>query len=282
MIAIGWEDGTMGRLDGRSCLIVGGTGGIGLATVRRFVEEGARVVAAGHPDQAGALAESGLIESGQAVEYVVDVADESAVSALFDFAHQSLGGRMDVLLHVSGISGRRFGDAELHLCTTTGWDRVMEINARGTFLTNRRAVQLMLQQGRDRTGLRGVILNVGSVLDRSPAPRHFSTLAYAASKAAVRAMTLASAAKYAGEGIRFGLIEPALLDTPMAARALGDEALQPYLRSKMPLTQGAIQPEAVADAAVFLASSEARTLTGTVLTVDGGWCISEGQTLEPG
>ena len=73
----------------------------------------------------------------------------------------------------------------------------MRVNAKGVFLTNREAVRIMLEQPLDATGLRGTVVNVGSVLDRSPSPAHFGTLAYAASKGAVRAMTLAAAARYA-------------------------------------------------------------------------------------
>ena len=80
---------------------------------------------------------------------------------------------------------------------------VMQINALGTFLTNREAVSQMLEQPLDARGLRGTVVNVGSVLDRSPSPKHFGTLAYAASKGAVRAMTLAAAARYAPDRIRF-------------------------------------------------------------------------------
>ena len=96
----------------------------------------------------------------------------------------------------------------------------MQINAHGVFLTNREAVRSMLEQPLDATGLRGTVVNVGSVLDRSPSPRHFGTLAYAASKGAVRAMTLAAAARYAPDRIRFNLLVPGLIDTPMAARAV--------------------------------------------------------------
>lgn len=270
-----------GRLDGLRCLIVGGTGGIGLATARRFLEEGARLVVSGHPDQAGSLAETDLPTLGPVVEFTADASDESEVASLFAFAHSSLGGRLDLLIHVAGISGRRLGDGPLHRCTIAGWDQVLRINSRGAFLTNREAVQLMSSQRRDAHSLRGSILNVGSVLDRSFAPARFDTIAYAASKAAVRALTLASAAKYAPSGIRFNLLEPALVDTPMATRAVSDKRLRPYLRSKMPLTSGPLSPVDVAEAAVDLASPAARARTGTVVTIDGGWSISEGQIHAP-
>jgi NAD(P)-dependent dehydrogenase (short-subunit alcohol dehydrogenase family) len=268
----------LGRLEGLRCVIVGGTGGIGLASARRFLEEGARIVVSGSPDQGGAVADSGLDSFGQIVEFTADVREACDVASLFAFAFSSLAGRIDVLLHVAGISGRRFGDGPLHECSDDGWDRVFQVNARGAFLCNREAVQIMRSQSRDQHGLRGSVLNVGTVSDRSFAIQHFDTIAYAASKAALRALTLGSAARYASEGIRFNLIEPALIDTPMAARAVQDESMRPYLRSKMPLTDGPLSPLDVAEAAVDLASAAAKARTGTVLTVDGGWCLSEGRS----
>ena len=148
-------------------------------------------------------------------------------------SHSALGSSgqdgFDVLLHVAGISGRKFGDGPLHECSDEGWECVMQTNARGVFLTNRAAVRLMLDQRPDATGLRGSVVNVGSVVDRSPSPTHFGTVAYAASKGAVRALTLAAAARYAADRIRFNLLTPGLIDTPMAARAVNDLRLRPYL-----------------------------------------------------
>ncbi len=187
-----------GRLDGRSCLIVGGTGGIGLASARRFLEEGARIVVAGRPEECGRAAVAELVASGSAWEFTLDLAaGESETARLFEFAVDVLGGRLDVLLHVAGISGRKFGDAALHECSAEAWDSVMRVNASGAFLTNRSAVRCMLTQSLDLHGLRGTVVNVGSVLERSPSPTHFGTLAYSASKGAVRALTLAAAARYA-------------------------------------------------------------------------------------
>jgi NAD(P)-dependent dehydrogenase (short-subunit alcohol dehydrogenase family) len=90
-------------------------------------------------------------------------------------------------------------------------------------------------------------------------------------------MSREAAARYAADGIRINVIAPGLIDTPMAARAVQDDAIQRFLRSKQPLAHGAGRPEDCADAAVFLCSDEARLITGIVLPVDGGWCVSEGQ-----
>jgi NAD(P)-dependent dehydrogenase (short-subunit alcohol dehydrogenase family) len=199
-----------------------------------------------------------------------------AVEALFREAMATLGGRLDVLFHVAGISGRRFGDGPLHECTEEGWDAVMNANARGLFLTNQAAVRRMLAQEMDETGLRGTVLNMGSVLGWSPSPELFGTYAYAASKGAVRAMTMAAAARYASERVRFNLIAPGLIDTPMAARAVGNPTIRDYLAAKQPIAGGPGTPEDCAEAALYLCEPASRFVTGAVLTVDGGWCVSEG------
>ncbi len=266
-----------GRLDGRTCLIVGGTGGIGLASARRFLEEGARVVVAGQSPEVGRVAMAQLSPLGPVWDVAFELASGTAeVARLFTAALDALGGRLDVLLHVAGISGRQFGDGPLHECSDAGWDRVMEVNANGVFLTNRAAVRFMLRQPVDAFGLRGTVVNVGSVLDRSPAPPHFGTIAYAASKGAVRSLTLAAAARYAPERIRFNLLAPGLIDTPMSARAVNDPAIRPYVAARQPIAGGPGTAADVAEAALYLCEPASRFVAGAELVVDGGWCVSGG------
>ena len=143
-------------------------------------------------------------------------------------------------------------------------------------MTNREAVRQMLGQEVDDAGLRGTIANIGSVLADSPSPRYFGTVAYAASKGAVRSLTLASASRYAPDRIRFNLLEPGLIDTPMAARAVGDPAIRAYLEAKQPMGGGPGTAEDVAEASLFLCEPASRFITGVVLAVDGGWRLSEG------
>ncbi len=265
-----------GRLDGCNCLIVGGTSGIGLAAARRFLEEGARVVVAGRSPEVGRSAMAQLAPLGQAWEYTLELElGDSEVVRLFEYALNVLGGRLDVLFHVAGISGRKFGDGPLHECSNEGWERVMQINAFGVFLTNREAVQIMLEQPIDVAGLRGTVVNVGSVLDRSPAPAHFGTIAYSASKGAIRSLTISAAARYAPDRIRFNLLVPGLIDTPMAARAVNDSRIRPYLTAKQPIRGGPGSAEDVAEAALYLCEPAARFVTGAELVVNGGWCVSE-------
>ena len=269
----------VGRLDGRTCLIVGGTCGIGLASARRFLEAGARVVVAGRAPENGWPVLNELRRLGPISEYAIELSEgDASVRGLFEYALEILGGRLDVLLHVAGISGRKLGDGALHERSSEAWVGVMQVNAQGAFHSNREAVRTMCKQPLDGSGLRGTVLNVGSVLDRSPSPIHFGTVAYAASKAAVRAMTLAAAAQYAPDRIRFNLLVPGLIDTPMAARATNDARLRSYLATKQPLGGGPGRAVDVAEGALYLCEPASRFVTGTELTVDGGWCVSEGQS----
>ena len=260
----------MNRLQGKRCLIVGGTTGLGLAAARRFLNEGAAVVVAGRSAEKGAACLVELQSLGVAHFVTCDATDPAPVHSLFAQTASLLGG-LDILYHVAGISGRKHGDGPLHECTNDGWQATIDANLKSVFFTNRAAVQHFLQHGG------GVILNMASVLAFAPSPRYFDTYAYTASKGGIIAMSREAAARYAADGIRINVIAPGLIDTPMAARAVQDDAIQRFLPSKQPLSQGPGRPEDCADAAVFLCSDEARFITGIVLPVDGGWCVSEGQ-----
>src|SRR5271166_725175 len=268
-----------GRLQGRTCLIVEGTSGIGLTTVGRFLVEGALVVVCGRSEKTVAEARAILEDVGRerVLALAADASDPAQVEGLSQQVLASFSGRLDILYHMAGISDRRFGDAALHECTLEGRDTVLDANARSLFLTNRAAVRQVLAQPLDEHGLRGTVLNMGSVLGWSPAPDFFGTIAYSASKGAIRAMTLTAAARYARDRIRFNLIAPALIETPMAVRAVTDPAIRAYLATKQPMAGGAGTPEDCAEAALFLCEPASRFLTGVVLNVEGGWCVSEGQ-----
>jgi NAD(P)-dependent dehydrogenase (short-subunit alcohol dehydrogenase family) len=259
------------RLAGKRCVIVGGTAGLGLAAASRFLEEGARLVIAGRSADKGTAAVAALSRPGD-VKYVpCDAARATEVARLFEDAAAFLGG-LDVLYHVAGISGRRHGDGPLHECSEEGWQATIDANLKSTFLTNRAAVRGWLNQGNG-----GAILNMASVLGFAPSPRFFDTIAYTATKGGIIAMSRLAAARYAPQGIRVNVIAPGLIDTPMAARAVGDPEIQRYLMTKQPLARGPGLPHDCSDTAVFLCSDEARLITGAVLPVDGGWSVSEGQ-----
>ena len=122
------------------------------------------------------------------------------------------------------------------------------------------------------------MLNMASVLGYSPSPKFFSTHAYAAAKAAIIGLTRSSAAYYATKNIRFNVIAPALVATPMSERAQTNDAIMRFTATKQPLDGGRIGvPEDLDAAAVYLISDQSRFVTGQVLAVDGGWSVSEGQ-----
>src|SRR5262249_26258017 len=155
----------MPQLANKRCLIAGGTTGIGRAAAARFLEEGARVVIAGRSAERGTAAHLGLAKLGQAEFAACDVSEPPQRQDLFLQALEFRGG-LDVLYHVAGISGRKFGDGPLHECTDAGWQATMDANLKSTFLTNRAAIRCFLANGQG-----GVILNMASVLAFSPSPK---------------------------------------------------------------------------------------------------------------
>jgi NAD(P)-dependent dehydrogenase (short-subunit alcohol dehydrogenase family) len=258
-------------LEHKRCLLVGGSGGLGQAAARRFLEEGARVVLAGHDPDAGRAAAEALSPLGPCSFIPCDATRPDEVERLFAQAVAHLHG-LDVLYHLAGASGRRYGDGALHECTPEGWHATLDVNLTSVFLTNRSAVRHFLEQRQP-----GVILNLASALALAPSPVHFDTCAYTAAKGAIMSLSRQAAARYAADGIRVNVLAPGLIDTPMARRAVTDPAIGRYLQTKQPLRAGPGQPADCAGAAAFLCSEQAAFITGVVLPVDGGWCVSEGQ-----
>ena len=257
-------------LAGKRIVVIGGTAGLGLSAVRAFIAAGARGVAVGRKPETVAsvqaeLGEAALVITGDATH------PETAPSAIA--AAVAAWGGLDGLYHVAGGSGRRLGDGPLHEITDKGWAATLNLNLTSLFQSNRAAARQFLAQG---TG--GSVLNMGSVLGFSPSPRFFTTHAYAAAKSAVTGFTQSCAAYYAPQGIRFNVLAPALVETPMAQRATRDETIQAFIKTKQPLAGGRIgQPADLDAAAVYFLSDASSFTTGQVLCVDGGWCVSEGQ-----
>lgn len=264
-----------GRFVGRGCLVTGSTG-IAASAARAIAAEGGAVfVVSRTPGHAESLAGAIVAEGGTAAWHAADLSREAEVEAAFS-AFADRFGRLDAVYSTAGISGRRFGDGPLHEVTLAGWETVMATNATSQFLVCRAAIRRMLDQPRDPGGTRGAVLTMSSVLARHPVASHFATHAYAASKGAIEAFTRAVAAFYAPHGIRVNAIAPALVATPMSRRAQDDPEIRAYLGRKQPLAAGPIDPDDLTGAALFLLSDDARVVTGQVVTVDGGWTVTEG------
>lgn len=258
------------QLTNKIIVVVGGTTGLGLSAARAFRAGGARLVLVGRSEESlqAALAEFGDAAAGIAA----DATRSDTAPAAIDLAVRRFGG-FHGLYHVAGGSGRRMGDGPLHDLTDDGWRYTLDLNLTSLFMSNRAAVRQFLRQG---TG--GSVLNMGSVLGWSPSPEFFTTHAYAATKSAILGLTRSCAAYYAKQNIRFNVLAPALVETPMARRASQDEKILSFIRHKQPLDGGRIgRPDDLDAAAVYFLSDASRYVTGQVLAVDGGWTVSEGR-----
>lgn len=255
-------------LEGRVVVIIGGSTGLGLSAVRACLRAGASVVAVDPVDSppAGEGSQKLRVQLGDAREG--ETAREAIRHAVQEF------GRFDALYHVAGGSGRPFGDGPLHQLSDLAWAETLRLNLTSVFHSNRAAAERFLEQG---TG--GSVLNMASVLARSPSAGFFDTHAYAAAKAAILGLTISAAAYYAPRGVRFNAVLPGLTDTPMSARAMTDPRIREFIRQKQPLDGGrAGRPDDLDAAVVFLLSDDSRFVTGQALAIDGGWSVSEGAT----
>lgn len=211
-------------------------------------------------DLCGRLPDSGY--------YACDLRDEQAVDAALNACLKRFD-TVDAVFNVAGISGRSFGDGPVHECSAEGWDVTLATNVKSMFLVCRGMLRYWLGAGRP-----GAVLNMASVLAFSPQAQHFATHAYAASKGAIISMSRAMAAYYAPHKIRVNVIAPALVRTPMSARAQSDREVLEFIAHKQPLSGGMLDAGDVAETALFLLGEHARHITGQVISVDGGWAVS--------
>jgi meso-butanediol dehydrogenase/(S,S)-butanediol dehydrogenase/diacetyl reductase len=221
-----------------AALVTGAAGGIGSAVCAALDAAGYAVTGVDRDD--------------------ADLTDEAQVAAVFKRLD-----RLDLVVCAHGGSGRRFGDGPVHECTREGWEATLAMNLTSVFLVCRGALPLLRESGG------GAIVTVASVLGLVGGDRDFATHAYAASKGGLIALTRSMAVTYAGDAIRCNVVAPGLIATPMSERAQADPAIRARLGELQPLTGDFGRPEDVAAAVLYLAG--APFVTGTVLTVDGGW-----------
>ena len=243
------------RLKDKVVVITGAGSGIGRSIAERFSAEGAQVVIVD-------IDEKGLKDTFSRVEqYAPSLSirtDVSVSSQVNDMVKQTISrfGRIDVLVNNAGIemSGTVVSLKE------SEWDRVMNVNLKGTYLCSRFVIPHMTQTGG------GSIVNMSSDLGISPIP---NVAAYAATKGGIIALTKAMAKDHAKDKIRINCLAPGPIETPLLRRFQPEHILKIITEVLLPMGRLGT-PEEVAKAALFLASEDASFITGTVLTVSGG------------
>jgi NAD(P)-dependent dehydrogenase (short-subunit alcohol dehydrogenase family) len=258
------------RFDGRVIAVTGATG-IAAASAKLLCSEGASVFTVSR-DADECVQLNGSIGDGENHGFAVaDLRDEDQTVRAFEACIERFG-RVDGLLAVAGGSGRRFGDGPLDAITLEAWLATMDLNLTTTFLPMREALRRMMPE---RGGSGGSIVVISSVLALHPSPTLFGTHAYAAAKGAQLSLVRATAATYAGMGIRVNAVAPSVVATPMSERAQGDPVVAEYIARKQRITGGFLSAASVASASAFLLSDDADAITGQILEVDGGWSVSE-------
>ncbi len=252
----------MGRVAGKVALVAGAGGGIGGAGAEGLAREGAAVLCT-DIDAAAAEATAGHIRDagGRAAALGLDVCDRAAVDAAVAACVQQFG-RLDVLLECAGIS-HRLNFLDLDSAT---WDRIIAVNLTGMFHLGQAAARQMVRQTNGgQSG--GSIINVTSQLAEVARPER---AAYVASKGGGRSLTHAMAVDLAAHGIRVNAIAPGPTLTGLTRASYTDAAARQATEALIPLGRLG-QPDDLVGAVLYLASDEARWVTGSTVTVDGGY-----------
>ena len=249
----------MGRLEGKSCLISGGSKGLGAAQARLFAREGARVAVGDILESDGARLVDELRTSGADSLFVrLDVTSEADWEGVVGAVMCELG-TLDVLVNNAGIYNR----ALVEDTTLEEWERVMSVNSTGVFLGTKHAIPAMRRSGG------GSIVNMSSVAGLVGSR---TQTVYNASKGAVRLLTKSTAVQYAADGIRANSVHPGVIETDMMKEVVRNEEERATRMSLTPIGRFGTA-EDVAHGVLFLASDEASYVTGAELVIDGGLTV---------
>jgi NAD(P)-dependent dehydrogenase (short-subunit alcohol dehydrogenase family) len=252
------------RLVGKRAVVIGAgqtpgdTIGNGRAIATLFAREGAKVLCV---DRIGARAQATASEVGGGA-FEADITEADGCRAIVEEAKARYGG-VDILINNVGIGGG--GDGPAHLAEEAAFDRIMNVNIKGAWLTIKAAIPALREA-------RGAIVNVSSLASLAGA----NMIAYELSKAAINRLTLSVAMSNAKHGVRCNAILPGLMDTPMAIATVSEvtgvdaDALRAKRNAQVPLNAKMGDAWDTAYAALFLASDEAKFITGALLPVDGG------------
>lgn len=250
----------MNGIHGKVALVTGGSQGIGEAVVRAFVREGAKVVIADILDEIGeALAADIRAGGGDAVYVHANVTKEEDVKGMVDAALKAFG-RLDFGINNAGIGGASAPAGEY---TLENWNRVIDVNLTGVFLSLRHEIPEMLKVGG------GVVINISSILGWVG---FANSAAYVAAKHGVLGLTKSAAMEYATQNIRVLAVSPAFIETPLltnAGMAPGSDMYN-YIAGLHPMKRLG-KPEEISELVVFLCSDGASFMTGNAVLADGGY-----------
>lgn len=246
------------RFEGKVVYVTGGASGLGEAAARRFADEGARVVIA-DIDEEGAKELAGELPDALAIR--VDTSDAEMVERSIERAVEQYG-RIDVIFNNAGISGEQL---PIHESSVDNWTRVTSINGDGVFYVLKFGIASMLRTGG------GAIVNTSSTNGLIGLP---NIAPYTFTKWGVIGLTKSSAIEYADKGIRVNAVAPTVVRTALVDRFIAEaedpEAMAEQMEHFNPMP-GMPIPDDVAAAVLFLASDEARFITGHVIPIDGGY-----------
>lgn len=252
-----------GRLQGRVALVTGGSRGIGAATCMKMAHEGASVVVADVIDGEGEAVATAIGQAGGRSRYVhLDVSSEAAWAEVVRGTVQAFGG-LHILVNNAGIASLEDVEQE----TLEGFQRILNVNQIGAWLGMRAVIPQLRAAGG------GAIVNISSIYGAVGGTG--GSIAYHASKGALRLMTKSAAIRYAPEKIRVNSVHPGFIDTPMIAPFLVSEGAKPnplltFILERTPLARVG-RSEEVANVIAFVASDEASYMTGSEVFVDGGF-----------
>lgn len=253
----------MDRLKNRVALVTGGALGIGRSTCRILAADGAKVAVTDVKDEDGRSLVEEIRKDGREAEYWhLDVSDESEVEKVVNDVRKSYGS-IDILVNNAGISGT---DKPTHELEADEWNRVLQVNINGVFFCTKHIVPLMKEAGG------GSIINLSSIYGIISAP---DIPPYHASKGAVRSMTKTDALLYAGDNIRVNSVHPGFIWTPLVEELAersggGVKEFRDHLDKLHPIGHVG-EPEDIAYGILYLASNEAKFVTGSELVIDGGY-----------
>ena len=248
-----------GRIQGKVAVVTGGCSGIGLATVQRYVEEGARVVVGDIDEQRGHELVGQLGGTDFATFVKVDVTDKEQVDALFRTAKDTYGS-VDIAFNNAGISPPE--DDSILDTDLEAWRRVQEVNLTSVYLCCKAALPHMLEQGS------GSIINTASFVAVMGAAT--SQISYSASKGGVLSMSRELGVQFARQGVRVNALCPGPVNTPLLQELFAKDPERAARRLvHVPMGRFA-EPEEMANAVLFLASDESSFITANTFLVDGG------------